>query len=175
MNILASLGKGLAVAGLVSAASIGMAEAGCKKVKGHITSDLVAVFSDGEPCTSPLGLCTEGRFTGRLKGKFTFVANTLTPYPVLDPAAPADVAATTGVINLDTKFCRGTLVLADTSAFSLGADGLFGGLDTVDGDASTGGCFGATGRIHLAGVFMEGCVDCAYEGEVCKLGNSDDD
>ena len=175
MTYARALGIGLAVAGLMTAASFGRADAACKEVRGHITSDLVAVFSDGELCPSPLDLCTEGRFTGGLKGNFTFVAETLVPYGVQDPAAPPDVAATTGVVRLDTGFCDGVLDLVDTSAFSLGADGLFGGLETVDGAASTGGCLGASGRISLSGVFMEGCVDCRYEGEVCKLGDGDDD
>ena len=175
MEFWKTVGKRLAIAGLVTAASMGSAEASCKKAKGHITSELVAMFSNGEACPSPLELCTEGRFTGRLKGQFTFVADTLVPYVVQDPAAPPDVAATTGLVNLDTEFCNGTLVLTDTSAFSLGDDGLFGGLETVDGDASTGGCFGASGRIRVSGVVMEGCVDCEYEGEVCKLGDDNDD
>jgi len=169
------LATGLALAALVAAASPSSAEAGCKRVSGHVASDLVAVFSSGEACPSPLGLCTEGRYTGRLKGRFTFVADTLVPYAAQDPAAPTDVAATTGTVTLDTRFCDGTLVLTDTSAFSLGSDGLFGGLETVDGTASTGGCLGASGRIHLSGLFMEGCVDCTYEGEVCKPGSDDDD
>lgn len=175
MGFLNGLVRGLAVAGLVAVVSMGVAQAGCKKATGHVTSRLVAVFANGEPCPSPLGLCTEGRFTGRLKGNFTFVAETLVPFSAQDPAAPPDIAATTGLVNLDSRFCDGTLVLKDTSAFSLGSDGLFGGLETVNGDDSTGECFGASGRILLSGVFMEGCVDCGYEGEVCKLGTDDDD
>ncbi len=175
MKFLKSFGKIVAAVGLVSAALLSSAEASCKKVKGHITSDLVAVFSNGEACTSPIALCTEGRFTGRLKGRFTFVADTLVPYTDQDPAAPPDVAATTGTVRLWTKFCHGTLVFSDTSSFSLSPDGLFGGLETVDGINSTGGCFGASGRIVTGGVFMEGCVDCAYEGEICRLGDDDED
>ena len=175
MMALKKFGMGFAVAGLLSVVLVAQAEAACKSVKGRITSDLVAVFADGTPCPSPLGLCTEGRYTGRLKGGFSFVANTLVPYAAQDPAAPPDVAATTGVVELSTRFCDGTLVLGDTSAFSLGPDGFFGGVQTVDGGASDGGCFGATGRIHLSGVFLEGCVDCGYEGEVCTLGDGDKD
>ena len=175
MKRVKGLGTALAVVAVVAAASVGAAEAACKKVKGHIVSEVVPVFSNGEPCTSPAGICTEGRFTGRLKGRFTFVAQTLTPFNELDMTAPPDVAATTGVVELDTRFCRGTLVLSDTSAFSIGPDGLFGGLETVDGAASSGGCLGASGRIRVSGVFMGGCVDCEYEGEVCKVGSGDDD
>lgn len=149
------------------------AETDCKEVRGRITSQLVsppATFSNGDPCTSPLGLCTEGRFTGPLKGRFRFVAETLTPFAALGAAAPLDVAATTGTLELTTRYCHGTLVLLDNSAFSLSADGSVGGIETVDGAASTGGCADASGRLRIEGVFMEGCVDCRYEGEICAVG-----
>lgn len=150
----------------------------CEDVDGRITSRLLApdeTFSNGEPCLSPLGLCTEGRFTGDLKGRFRFVANSLTPYAELDPTSPGDVAATTGRIALRTRFCGGTLMLDDTSAFSLSADGSVASIETVDGDASTGGCEDASGRLRITGIFMEGCVDCSYEGEVCAVGGGDED
>ena len=152
----------------------------CETVRGRIVSELVTVFSDGNPCTSELALCTEGRFTGDLKGRFKFVANTLTPYGALDPTSPQDVAAVTGVNVLQPRnFCDGTLVFTDTSAFSLTADGYVGGLENVDGDASTGDCSGATGRIRIEGVFLGGCVDCRYRGEICMAnddaGDDEDD
>lgn len=150
------------------------ADSACTPVQGRVTSELVEQFADGSLCPSPLGLCTEGRFTGRLKGKFRFVANTLTPFAAADPTAPADVASTTGVISIDTGFCAGTLVLDDTSAFSLGADGFVASLQTPNGDASNGGCMGASGRVRLEGIFQLGCVDCAYRGEICGVGPSAD-
>ncbi len=148
----------------------------CKSVKGRVVSELVAQFSDGTPCASPLGLCTEGRFTGRLKGKFRFIAGSLTPFGLIDLTKPQpNVAATTGVINLETRFCDGTLVLDDTSVFSLDLDGSVGSLQTPNGDASTGGCAGASGRVRLEGVFENGCVDCKYRGEICGVGPAGDD
>lgn len=164
-----------ALIGMLATVSVAVAQEDCKQVKGRITSQLVSEFSNHEPCPSPIGLCTEGRFTGRLKGKFTFVASTLTPYAELDPTAPPDVAATTGVIRLRTRLCGGTLVLRDTSTFSLSPEGSFAGLDTADGMHSTGGCSGASGRLRLAGIFQAGCVDCKYEGEICGVGNRHDD
>ncbi len=166
---------------LLFVAAFGLAASGasaseCRSVNGRVTSELVGQFSDGTPCPNPLGLCTEGRFTGGLKGKFRFVAGTLTPFGVIDMSKPQPVvAATTGVINLDTRFCGGTLVLDDTSAFSLEPDGFVASLQTPNGDASTGGCFGASGRVRLEGVFQGGCVDCKYRGEICGVGPSSDD
>lgn len=155
--------------GMIAIAGVGTVQADCQQVKGRVTSDLVMTFSDGDACPSPLGLCTEGRYTGPLGGRFRFVASTLTPFVFLDPAA-ADVAATTGVISLRTKFCDGTLAFSDGASFSLGDDGFFASVSTADPLASTGDCAGATGRLRLAGVFDEGCVDCEYEGQICGVG-----
>lgn len=159
-----------AVFGAVSAAAL----ADCETVEGRITSKLVPMFSTGENCPSPLGLCTEGRFTGDLEGRFTFSASTLVPYVFQDPSVPQDVAATTGVLNLEPdEFCEGSLTLSDTSAFSLSADGSVASLETIV--AGTDECAAASGRIRIQGVFMEGCVDCEYVGEVCGVDDDDDD
>ena len=151
-----------AVMVFITAVAISSAQAQCKSVNGHITSELVEVFSNGAQCPSPISLCTEGRFIGGLKGEFTFVAQTLNP-----TGAVPDVAFTIGEIQLSSNQCDGTLILTDTSAFSLSPDGQFGGLQTVDGDASTGDCNEASGRLRVFGVFIGGCVDCTYRGEIC--------
>ena len=154
----------------------GSSMAECESVRGRIVSTQVPVFSDGESCPSVLQLCTEGRFSGDLKGDFKFIANSLTPYSALDPTTAQDVAAVTGVNYLRPKeLCAGTLVFTDTSAFSLSLDGYVGGLENVDGSVSTGTCEGATGRIRIEGVFMEGCVDCTYRGEICTASDNDGD
>jgi len=160
--------------GFLIALSSSRASAGCESVDGRVTSQLVAVFSSGDACPSPLGLCTEGRFTGDLEGTFQFIADTLTPYAALDPTSPPDVAATTGRITLHTDFCDGALVLQDTSAFSLSPDGFFAGIQTVDGYMSSGDCHGASGRIRIEGVFQAGCVDCKYRGEICLASDDED-
>ncbi len=164
--------------GLALVASTGTAVAECEAVDGRVVSRLVEEFSNGEPCPSPLALCTEGRFTGDLEGDFTFVALSLNPYATLPGVAegtvPPDVAATTGFINLEPEeLCAGTLVLSDTSTFSLGPDGFFAGLETVfpQDDA----CGDVTGRLRIEGVFIGGCVDCRYDGEICGADVDDDD
>lgn len=166
-------------AGIVALATLAIgapALADCEAVKGRVVSTLVAVYSDGTPCPSPLGLCTEGRFTGDLAGKIRFSASSLTPYAVLDPTSPPDTAATTGVIALETdEICEGRIVFDDTAAFSLSADGFVVALDTVNPIESEGSCAGATGRIRISGVFQNGCVDCKYVGEICGVGDGDDD
>ncbi len=156
----------------------GTAGAECESVKGRVVSELVSTFSNGESCPSPLGLCTEGRFSGDLAGRFAFVAASLNPYETLPGVAfgsvPPDIAATTGSITLEPRdLCDGVLALSDTSTFSLGPDGFFAGIETLvpQDDA----CGHLTGRIRIQGVFIEGCVDCKYEGEVCGLDSDDDD
>ena len=148
--------------------------ADCESVKGRIVSSVVAAYSDGTPCPSPLLLCTEGRFTGDLAGKFRFFASGLTFYNTIDPNSPPDIAASTGVITLETrKLCKGTLTFADTAAFSGGPDGYVVAIETIA--EGSGSCADASGRIRLQGVFLGGCVDCKYVGEVCGVGGDDDD
>ena len=156
--------------------------ADCKTVKGRVVSDVVLQYSDGSPCLTPL--CTEGRFTGQLKGKFRYFATAAAPYnDLLMPflPVPQNVDASTGIITLSPhRFCSGDLVFADTSAFSYDSDpfvsgkfeGIVSTIETIiDG---SGGCAGATGRLRLQGVFDNGCVDCRYVGEVCLQDNDSD-
>lgn len=164
------------VCALSSVATNAIAANDCKSVKGRVTSTVVAIFSSGEPCTSPLGICSEGRFTGKARGSFTFIADSLTPFNVLDPNAQADVAATTGRLELTPKkLCDGSILFRDTSAFALAPDGSFVSIGTVDPVASSGSCAETSGRIRIEGIFMGGCVDCRYRGEICGLGGDDDD
>ncbi len=159
-------------------AAAGTAGADCESVKGRVVSQLVPEFSNGEPCPSPLGLCTEGRFTGDLAGNFAFVADTLNPYatlPGVDPGSvPPDIAATTGSIALEPRdLCAGVLQLSDTSTFSVSPDGFFAGIETIVPQADA--CGHISGRIRIQGVFQGGCVDCKYEGEICGVDGDDDD
>lgn len=168
----------------------------CKSVSTHVSSQQVAQFSDGTACPAAQ-ICTEGRFTGGLNGNFRF-HGTGSPYPafLVDPQLPnfdpitgnppPSFSApwmffTTGEIRLDTKFCgnsnqTGILVLRDATTFAVTAfppfnpeiAGPFGDAAWVDGGASTGTCAGASGLLTGIGIFKAGCVDCDYEGKVCR-------
>ncbi len=143
----------------------------CESVKGRVVSTVVTTFSDGTPC---LSLCTEGRFSGDLRGEFRFIATGQYPFALIDPNSPADMLASTGIIELETnKICEGTLTFADTAAFSIGPDGNVVAIDTIV--AGDGSCSAAAGRIRISGIFQGGCVDCRYVGEVCGVGDEDDD
>ena len=168
----------LLFAGLTLAAAGAFASDHCISVKGRVTSQTVTEFSNGEGCPSLVGICTEGRLTGGLKGRFRFVAGSLVPFN--NDGATPNVFATTGVLTSESKLCRGTAVFNDTSAFSLtsvaGDTNLdFASIQTLDGNLSTGRCSGAVGRIRIQGLFDNGCVDCKYEGRICGVVASHDD
>ena len=169
-----AMGLMLAVA-LLANFSPASADDDCRTVKGRVVSQVVTEFSDGSACTSPLGICSEGRFTGTLKGKFAFTAIAGLPYASFDAGSPADIFATTGELKLQPKRCHGVLGFRDTSVFSFSPDGNFASIGTADPLLGSGSCAGATGRIRIEGIFQLGCVDCKYRGEICGLDDPDDD
>jgi hypothetical protein len=141
----------------------------CDLVNGTLTSILVPIgqpLSDGTVCAAAPGLfCTSGVATGGLKGLFDFTANTF------DPLANPDFGQTgvgffTGNLVLRTK--GGTLVFKDAGAFDAipGSRGDFASVLTVV--EGTDALAGATGRLRDEGVFVNGCVDCTYRGEICR-------
>ena len=94
--------------GLSANSTFLLADDQCKTVKGRVVSQVVTEFSDGSGCDSPIGICSEGKFSGKLKGKFTFTAVGASPYvPMIDPDSPGDIFATTGILNLKPKRCHG--------------------------------------------------------------------
>ncbi len=77
--------SGALCVGLVMSVSMGcIAAANYKTFKGHVTSDVVSTFSNDETCSNQVRICTEGKFSGRLKGHFTFVAQNLGPFTLQD-------------------------------------------------------------------------------------------
>jgi len=151
--------------------SLAIADDRCRSVQGRVVSEVVTEFSDGSACTSPLGICSEGRFTGKLKGRFTFTATGAAPFATIDGGSPEDMFATTGVLNLGFARCNGALVFRDTSVFSFGPDGFFASVGTADPLLGSGSCAELSGRIRIEGVFDQGCVDCKYRGEICRWGD----
>ena len=142
----------------------------CRSVEGRLVSQVVPIgqsLSDGSSCAAAPGLfCTTGRFTGGLAGTFDFTATTF------DPAANPDFFVTgigffTGRLVLHTN--HGAVTFGDAGAIAADSGGLtFASVLTViDG---TDALAGATGRIRDEGIFINGCVDCRYRGEVCAPG-----
>jgi len=138
----------------------GTATAGeCQSVTDHISSQLLT-----EGCTSPVGLCTIGRFRGGLRGEFVFTATSLNPTANPD-FAQTSVAFYTGDLFLQTR--DGSLNLKDAGAFNIALDGNgdFGSVQTII--EGTGDLVNTAGRIRTEGIFIGGCVDCRYRGELC--------
>lgn len=142
---------------------------GCDSVSGTLTSFVVPIggsLSDGTACAAAAGLfCTTGVSAGDIKGIFDFTARTF------DPLANPDFGETgvgffTGDLVLRMK--DGDLVFKDAGAFDAipGSRGDFASVLTVV--EGTEALAGATGRLRDEGVFIDGCVDCTYRGEICR-------
>jgi hypothetical protein len=138
---------------------IGHAQSKCKPVKGHIVSELLT----GPGCTSPVDLCTSGRFIGGIKGDFVFIATSLTPHQDTEGTG---VVHYTGDITISTR--HGDIFDKDAGAFNpiSGSTGDVGSVSTITG--GTGRYAGASGRIRISGTFtpQEG-GDSKYHGELC--------
>ena len=141
----------------------------CNSVSGTLTSIVVPIgqpLSDGTICAAAPGLfCTTGVAVGDLRGIFDFTANTF------DPLANPDFGETgVGIFtgNLVLRMKRGTLVFKDVGAFDAipGSRGDFASVLTVV--QGTEALAGATGRLRDEGIFINGCVDCTYRGEICR-------
>ena len=141
---------------------------GCIPVSGKLHSQTVAIgqpLSDGMPCAAiPGTFCTTGRVTGRLNGTFDFTATSFDLIANPD-AALTGIAYFTGELILRTS--HGDLFFRDAGALNAiaGGDGSFASVLTII--EGTGVYSGATGRIRDEGIFINGCVDCQYRGEVC--------
>jgi hypothetical protein len=122
-------------------------------VNGHIRSQMVA----GPFCTSPVQLCTAGRFNGGIQGEFEFTATSLTPTPT------AGVFFYTGTIVVHTQ--RGELFCADAGVFNTAGDGELADLCTITG--GTGDLAGASGYLQTIGTFTAAAGgDSDYRGKL---------
>jgi hypothetical protein len=140
----------------------------CRSVNGTLASIVVPIggsLSDGTTCAAAPGLfCTTGVMVGDIRGIYDFSAITF------DPLANPDFGETgvgifTGQLVLRMK--DGTLVFKDAGAFDAipGSRGDFASVLTVV--QGTEALAAATGRLRDEGIFINGCVDCTYRGEIC--------
>lgn len=116
-------------------------------------------------CTSPVGICTDGRLYGWLNGDYDFVmAQMVAPN---DDSVPT-VTFFTGSSLITTK--HGMLVGTDTGALDLNpiGDGAFSTLLTItDG---TDHYEGASGHLQIRGNldFTTGAARGDYTGRICR-------
>jgi hypothetical protein len=133
---------------------------GCRTVKGTWSSEAVPV----PPCTSAVGICTNGELKGSLNGgSYDFTMNTLNAVP--EPEAPF-VAFFSGISLITTRHghvFRGV----DTGAMNVSPPGFFGSgkfstlLSVVEG---------GTGYLQIRGTlnFATGSASGDYQGEICQ-------
>lgn len=141
---------------LVLIATQVLAASSCKKVKGKFTLE---GFS-APACTSPVGICANGNFSGDLAGTSVFTGTNL----IQSVDTP-----TTGVVFLtgDTILTttNGTLLTKDAISLATTGDGEFGEVDTIMG--GTGQWLGYTGKFTATGTFANGSGEGTYSGLVC--------
>jgi hypothetical protein len=75
------------------------------------------------------------------------------------------IAFYTGTLLLQTE--DGSLTIKDAGAFNVtsNSNGDFGSVQTIM--TATEELAGATGWIRAEGIFIGGCIDCRYQGEIC--------
>ena len=149
----------LTTVALLLTIGIGHAQSKCKPVNGHIVSEQLT----GPECTSPVDLCTSGRFIGGINGDFVFIATSLTSH---QDTPVTGVVHYTGDITISTR--HGDIFDKDAGAFNAIPDstGEVGSVSTITG--GTGRYAGASGRIRIAGTFTpEEGGDNDYQGELC--------
>lgn len=153
----------LAGTALVVLTASASADSGCRRVDGSYKERAVAATS----CPSPVGLCLEGQYEGKIKGMFASTATSLTP--------TADTTPTTGIVTftgdsvihatIDGK--TGDLLVKNTGVFQTTGDG-----NILDMQYITGGTkdfSGASGVIRASGMFnpATGMGESEYVGMVC--------
>jgi len=145
---------------ILGSANAGAAET-CRNVQGYFNLVQVA----GADCTSQVGVCTKGDFSGDIRGAYyspfftiTETAETLNTGVVLFTAQTVITGARIGART-------GNLVLSEGGAYST-SDGAFGQLFTVT--SGTGGFVGATGTLRGMGTYLPASGGGAvYSGEIC--------
>lgn len=122
------------------------AQAECNNVNGHFTEQAL-----GPPaCNSPVGVCTQGTYSGALRGDFVTVVSTFNP--TADTTVTA-VAVFTADSTLTTRIGRreGTLLIKNAGALRSSGTGEIVDLQTIVG--GTDGFEGASGVIQAIGAF----------------------
>jgi hypothetical protein len=154
-----ALGLGAAsVALLVGSAAPSEAASGCRDVRGFYVE-----HATSENCTSPVGLCIAGTYSGQIRGDFRGAATTVTP-TADTPTTGAAIFTSDSTIDATIGGRTGILVIKNAGVFA--ASGPIVDLQTIVG--GNGGLAGASGALRAQGTFS--AVDggrSQYEGTLC--------
>jgi hypothetical protein len=151
------VGPAIAGIGLVAASSSNAAQA-CRTLEGRYREHAV-----GQPCTSPVGLCIAGEYSGDIRGPFEGRATDITP----TGQAPTDVLLFTSDSTITAKVGsdQGTLVIKNRGVYQPAGTGSIVDLQTIVG--GTGAFASATGDIRAEGTFVNGQGESTYKATLC--------
>ena len=145
---------------MLGSANAGAAET-CRNVQGYFNLVQVA----GADCTSPVGVCTRGNFSGDIRGAYYSPFFTITETAETPNTGVVLFTAQTVITGARIGARSGHLVLSEGGAYST-PDGAFGQLFTVS--SGTGGLAGASGTLRGMGTYLpESGGGAAYAGKIC--------
>jgi len=131
----------------------------CKEVHGHYVEHAVSAN-----CTSPVGLCIEGEYSGMVRGAFSGAATALIP-TADTPTTGVVLFTSNSVIHASVGLKSGDLLIKNAGAFHTVGAGEIVDLQLITG--GTGDFTGASGAIRASGVFVNGSGQSDYDGMIC--------
>ncbi len=152
----------LALAALAFALTAANANAAsCQTVAGHYVEHAVV-----EECSSPVGLCIAGEYSGVIKGSFEGTATSLVP-TADTPATGVLLFTSDSTIHARIGSTEGDLLVKNAGVFRTTGNGEILDLQIITG--GTGGFAGATGALRASGLFdaATGLGESEYIGSVC--------
>jgi hypothetical protein len=142
-------------------ASASQADGSCRSVEGNYREH----DASGPGCSSPVGLCIAGEYTGDIKGTFAGQATSIVPTGDT-PTTGVILFTSDSVIEARIGRRSGTLVIKNSGAFRTIADGSIVDLQTIV--SGTGDFVGATGALRAEGTFTTAAGgESRYRGSVC--------
>jgi hypothetical protein len=147
---------------LLSSSASADADDRCRTLHGHLADHLLA----GPTCTSTLGLCTQGTFSGGLRGEFIGIATSV--IPTADTPTTAVLFATGDVIiHAHIGNREGDLTVKDAGLFHTSGKHEFSDLMSIlSGTRSLTGISGVI-RINGNSDPTTGTDQGDYVAEVC--------
>lgn len=137
------------------------ADANCQPVNGHFSEQALS----GPACTSPVGFCAEGAYSGALRGDFVAIASTLIP-TADTPSMSVLLFTGDTTIHALVGSREGDLLLKNAGALHAAGIGEAVDLQIIVG--GTGGLTGATGALQAIGTFTFASGGQAeYTGTIC--------
>lgn len=155
------LAAGAGTAGMLALTSGASAAISCLSLAGSYAER----DASGPDCTSPVGLCITGKYSGDIRGSFVGQATTLVP-TADTPATSVLLFTSTSAINAQIRGRTGTLRILNAGAFRTAGEGSIVDLQTIVG--GTEAFSGATGDLRASGTFSQATGGrSSYTGSIC--------